>query len=99
MTYKEKQEISKLHFKAKKILNPWKTEIINNLIDDFFASWLPSKNHIRRAFHGTKVAVGSDLFHQFSLEDLKISDLDIAYKLMEKGVLPRTFIDLLPIAA
>lgn len=99
MTHKEKLEISKLHYNAKKILNPWKQEIINNLVDDFFASWLPNRNHIRKAFQGTKVAVGSDLFYQFSLDDLKISDLDIANKLIEKGVLPRTFIDQLTIAA
>jgi len=88
----KKKHIAKAHRKTEKILNLWKQEICSQKSNSLFLQMFPKSEF-------TKQIINFPCSDPTYVNDLKFSQLgickvDIAYKLIEKRILPKNFFSL-----
>jgi hypothetical protein len=60
-------------------------------VDNFIAGWMPERSNMRKLFAKTKGYSSSKINNTFTFSELNLNRRDIAYKLIDAGVLPSSF--------
>lgn len=84
--------IETTHSKAKTVINEYKQEVSNSIVDSFFLKLFP-KSNVTKAIVNTK-GTDSSIGVNLSLRDLKITPHMLAERLMRFNVLPENFFNL-----
>mgnify|MGYP000868564535 CR=1 FL=1 len=92
--YKEQNRINKTHRHAQSILNIWKQELCNNIVNDLFKALFP-KSSITKELNEEYGNLIDPTFKNFvNFKDLGISKKQIVNKLITHNVLPKNFFEL-----
>lgn len=92
MSKTKKFKISVSYTKAHRILNRWKQEIVNEAVDSFMSRLFPHSPVVKQ-FINVK-GYDDNLESVFTFKELGVSKKDIANKLIEFGLLPQNFFNL-----
>lgn len=77
---------------ARKFLNRWKQEIINEMVDSFLCRMFPKSKTAKQMV--SEKGYDDNLECTISFRELGISDKSVANKLIEFGLLPKNFFNL-----
>jgi hypothetical protein len=95
LTTQEKMQIQELHAKAQVVINRYKQEKLNKIVDDFLIKTLPAmfprNKQLKQLFKKGKGRTCAEVNNTMSFGELSISRKELASKLVEKGILPQTF--------
>lgn len=92
MSNLEKKNIKTNYTIAHKLLNRWKQEIINELVDGFLLKLFPKSTTAKKMV--SVKGYDDDFECTISFKDLGISETAIANKLVEFNLLPKNFFNL-----
>jgi len=92
MSFLEKNRISNMHSRASKILNFWKQELADNIVDSLLLTFLPNAKitKLLTSYSGQK----SNNVKTISFEKLGVTQYQIALKLVNTKILPHNFFNL-----
>ena len=93
MSKSKKHRVTIAYTKAHRILNRWKQEIVNETIDTLFLKMFP-KSKTAKQFVSEK-GYDDNIQCIIPFKDLGISKKQIASKLIEFGLLPENFFNLI----
>ena len=94
LSYKEQNRIVKLNRKAQSILNIWKQELCNNVVNSLFKKLFPKSNLTKELTEDFGNIVDSNYKNFLTFKQLGVSKKDIVHKLISHDVLPKNFFEL-----
>ena len=92
LSFSEKRQIEVMHSKAVKVLNAWKQELADNIVDTFLLTLFPKSKLVKEL---TKpVNYVADNIYTADFKELGVNEYKIATKLVQENVLPQNFFNL-----
>lgn len=86
-----KTDIIKKHQQTQAILNRWKQTIVSELADNFFLNLFPHSSFVKKMVEYTKNYNTNTLTCRASFQDLGLTKVEVASKLIEAELLPSNF--------
>lgn len=93
MRWDKRKRIIKVHKRAQTVLNIWKQQIVNKLSTHLFAEVFPN-TIITETFIATVDETDPEHINRMSFKTLRITEVEIASKLIAEGILPPNFHEL-----
>lgn len=91
MGFARRKKIKDNHAIAQKVLNKWKQQVINSLVDDALIEVFHHSRFICQMIERTKKLTDGEMTSRISFSELGITRWKIAEKLVNCGVLPNSF--------
>lgn len=94
LSYQEQNKIVKMNRKAQSVLNIWKQELCNNIINSLFKSLFPNSPVTKELTEEFGSVVDANYKNFLTFKQLGVSKKEIVIKLIKHDVLPKNFFEL-----
>lgn len=94
LSYQEQNRIVKANRKAQSVLNIWKQELCNNIINSLFKNLFPNSPVTKELTGEFGNVVDASYKNFLTFKQLGVSKKEIVYKLIKHDVLPKNFFEL-----
>lgn len=94
LSYQEQNRIVKANRKAQSVLNIWKQELCNNIINSLFKNLFPNSPVTKELTEEFGNVVDANYKNFLTFKQLGVSKKEIVYKLIKHDVLPKNFFEL-----
>ena len=94
LSYQEQNRIVKANRKAQSVLNIWKQELCNNIINSLFKKLFPNSPVTKELTGEFGNVVDASYKNFLTFKQLGVSKKEIVYKLIKHDVLPKNFFEL-----
>jgi hypothetical protein len=94
LSYQEQNRIVKANRKAQSVLNIWKQELCNNIINSLFKKLFPNSPVTKELTEEFGNVVDASYKNFLTFKQLGVSKKEIVYKLIKHDVLPKNFFEL-----
>jgi len=92
MSNVKKDYIAKSHRKTQKVLNLWRQEICTCRCNSLFLEWFPKSPFTKELM--SIPPTDHSYFNTLKFDELGITKVEVAYKLIERRLLPKNFFSL-----
>ena len=92
--YKEQNRINKAHRHAQSILNIWKQELCNGIVNNLFKTLFPKSPITKELTEEYSNQIDHNFKNFINFKDLGVSKMQIVNKLITHNVLPKNFFEL-----